>query len=230
MRIEYLLILLVTAAAGKSTQVNNYGAKARPRHCKGGAKHIHLAVGHDPACEITISFATKWSEPSVTPPVAGVHIGLKPNQLDRFFPEQGFPSAYESMLSHGRAYHAPYQHHIEVTGLEPDTTYYYVAVAGDREDGVETLKVRPLRDHPTQHVERFEDEDEDVEDDPHKRRRLNPPYYDGSDKPCIESHRVRSFKTAPASSDNPVSFAIIGDLGQFEHSQETLDHMRDHKH
>ena len=47
--------------------------------------------------------------------------------------------------------------------------------------------------------------------------------------PCIADHEVRSFRTAPRSdTDRPVVFAITGDLGQFEHSQETLRHMKLH--
>ena len=60
------------------------------------------------------------------------------------------------------------------------------------------------------------------------RRKLAPPPYDGSKKPCIDVGRVRSFTSAPETATGPVTFAIIGDLGQFEHSQETLEHMRDH--
>jgi hypothetical protein len=240
---KVVALVLVTAAIVGNTRANQeYGDRVHPRHCFGGAKHIHLAVGRDPAHEMTISFASKWSAPDVIAPIAGVHVGLKPNQLDRFVPEQEYPTEYQSTLPDGTTYYAPYQHHIEIDNLEPYTTYYYVPVVGDREEeGIERLEKRPLRDHPTQHLENLEKEDyvvnregdrqEDEEDAERQRRnrRLAPPSYDGAEKPCIQGHRVRSFRTAPGTRDTPVSFAIIGDLGEFEHSQETLDHLRDHK-
>lgn len=61
-------------------------------------------------------------------------------------------------------------------------------------------------------------------------RRLAPPPYDPTGVPCIESHKVRSFKTAPDTVETmyPMTFGVIGDIGQFDHSKETLEHLRDH--
>jgi hypothetical protein len=219
--------------------VSTHATHVAPRHCRGSAKHIHLAVGRDPMSEMTISFATKWSYPDVDAPIAGVHVGTSPDQLDRFVGEQEHPLEYTSTLLRSEGlYYAPYQHHISVDGLEPATTYYYVVVVGEREDGVEDLEVVPLRDHPTQHIENWVAEnlvqneangENDTEEAGFRlRRKLAPPPYDGSDKPCMETHRVRSFITAPATTTTaPVTFAIIGDLGQFDHSKETLLHMKE---
>lgn len=232
-----LVVNVMVAAYGLGgIQANSeYTYRPHPRHCLGSAKHLHLAVGRDPAREMTVSFASKWSSPDVIAPIAGVHIGLKPNNLDRFVKEKEYPRAYESNLPENKTYYAPFQHHIEIDGLEPSTTYYYVAVLGEREEGIEKLKRRPLRDHPTQHLKKLEEQDQNVKGEEdggrlRRNRRLVPPYYDGADKQCIEGHRVRSFSTAPEGSNAPVSFAIVGDMGQFEHSQETLVHMRDNKH
>ncbi len=60
------------------------------------------------------------------------------------------------------------------------------------------------------------------------RRSLCPPPYDGHEKPCLEGFQVRSFTTAPrpgSEAATSATFAIIGDLGQFDHSRETLEHM-----
>jgi hypothetical protein len=190
---------------------------------------------------MTISFASKWSYPDVEAPMGGVHIGLQPHQLDRFVGEQEFPITYNSTLIRTDGfYYSPYQHHITIDGLEPNTAYYYIAVVGDREDGIEALEAKTLRDHPTQHIENWVAENEILsyqeidgeEEDSIRRirqRKLAPPPYDGSGKPCIESEKVRSFRTAPETSTGPVSFAIIGDLGQFDHSKETLEHMAAHR-
>jgi hypothetical protein len=210
-----------------------------PRHCHGSAKHIHLAVGHDPTSEMTISFATKWSDPEVETPLAGVHVGISPEELDRFVGEHEYPIAYTStLLRNGGPYYSPYQHHITITGLEPATTYYYVVVVGEREDGLEDLEAMPLRDHPTQHNENWvaenyiqhesDLESKEQEEGSRLRRKLAHNHHDGPDKPCMDDHFVHSFTTAPeTTTTSPVTFAIIGDLGQFDHSKETLLHMKD---
>jgi hypothetical protein len=225
------LLLASQTLAGKGVQ---------PRHCHGSAKHIHIAVGKDPAREMTVSFASKWAHPGVSAPMGGVHVGTSPSNLDRFVGEQEFPITYNSsLLRSGDPYYAPYQHHITIDDLEPNTTYYYVPVLGDRSEGIQNLQDRPLRDHASQHPHESEIAENkiiskqvmnDEEEDSQRlliRRKLSPAY-DGTEKPCTEDGRVRSFTTAPETTTGPVTFAIIGDLGQFEHSQETLEHMRDH--
>ena len=60
---------------------------------------------------------------------------------------------------------------------------------------------------------------EDATEEEGNVRRLDDYIYDGTGKPCPQPN-VRSFKTAPVSAiDTPVSFAMIGDLGQFGHSR-----------
>jgi hypothetical protein len=211
------------------------GKRIHPRHCGGGVKHIHLAVGRDPTREMTVSFASKWSVPGAIAPVGGVHVGLAPNQLDRFVPEQEYPIQYETAIPEmdGQMYYSPFQHHISIDGLEPNTTYYYVAVDGSRENGMEGLATKSLHQEnlePDGYIMKQEEENEEEDRGRLRRkRRLEPAPYDGSHKTCLESYRVRSFTTAPERSEAPVSFAIIGDLGQFQHSQETLEHMKDHR-
>jgi hypothetical protein len=215
--------------------------KINPRHCRGAVKHIHIAVGKDPTREMTVSFASKWAHPDVPAPMAGVHVGTSPFNLHRFVGEHEFPITYTSTSPRsGDAYYAPYQHHITIDGLEPNTTYYYVPVVGKRSEGIQKLQDQPLRDHASQHPHESEiaenkivsvEEMNDEEEGSARlmiRRKLAPPPYDGSGKPCTEDGRVLSFTTAPETTTGPVTFAIIGDLGQFDHSQETLEHMRDH--
>lgn len=67
------------------------------------------------------------------------------------------------------------------------------------------------------------------------RRRLNPPPYDGYDKKCPEPTKIRHFRTAPKlntsnngnnnNNNKPTRMAIVGDLGQFPHSEETLQRL-----
>jgi hypothetical protein len=90
--------------------------------------------------------------------------------------------------------------------------------------------------------EMYEPQHYDAQEDVH--RRLAPPPYDGYDKECPDPYKVRWFRTPPAptvgvipsslpSNNNQppppppqeVRFAIVGDLGQFPHSQETLQRL-----
>jgi hypothetical protein len=207
-----------------------------PRRCQGSVKHVHLAVGKDPTTQMTVSFASKWANPEISDfvPLGGVHIGTAPYALDRFVGEEEFPIHYTAaqIPNQNKIYYSPYQHHISIDDLEPNTTYYYVAVVGIRALGLEKLRDLPLRYHLSQHEGENEDNGRLLSLRKGTKRKLSPPPYDGSGKPCTEGHAVRSFTTAPiyttATSTGPVTFAIVGDLGQFENSQKTLEHMRDH--
>jgi len=239
-----MLVVSVGLASMILFPISSHAVQMNPRHCHGSPKHIHLSVGRDPTTQMTVSFATKWGYPGVEAPVAGLHVGTAPHQLDRWVPEHEEPVMYTASMGSrhgGELYYAPFQHHITIEDLQPNTTYYYVIVSGDRDEGVEVLGTKSLRDHPTQHVENWIAEtaimdgvsngfgDGDEGDAERMLRRLAPPPYDGHEKDCVESHRVRSFRTAPVTNTGPVTFAIIGDLGQFDHSKETLTHIEEHR-
>jgi hypothetical protein len=228
-----------------------------PRHCHGEIRHLHIAVGPDPATSMTVSFASAWAFPDRRAPIAGVHVGTSPDNLDRFVPEQEYPLTYEldvRPVKPGHFYYAPYQHHITIEGLEPDTKYYYVPVIGTREhyeDDPMSLALKPIRESmQVEHVQvaaKINNDDNDdrrlemeIEATANTRymwdregRRLNTDPYNPVNNPCIDARSVRSFKTAPLPGNEhyyPMTFGIIGDLGQFEHSIETVEHMRQHNH
>lgn len=240
MRISYPSIFLTPLALSSAVkQAEVDGARS---YCEGNVRHIHLAVGHDPAREMTISFASSSSMNTTKAPIGGIHIGLAQEQLNRFVPEQEYPLKYGATIDHEHhpteEYSSPFQHHITVDALEPSTRYYYMTVVGDREEGFEKLAATSFGDSVRNYGTTAATEKEEIvhgETDYEKggelrsRRRLAPPAYDGSNRPCTNGHKIRSFTTAPKSSESQVSFVIIGDLGQFEHSQETLDHLRTHK-
>jgi hypothetical protein len=233
-----------------------------PRHCHGNIRHLHLAVGPDPATSMTISFASDWAFPDLPAPIAGVHVGTSPDNLDRFVPEQEFPLTYTIdavNTKHGQLYYAPYQHHITIDGLEPDTSYFYVPVIGTRvhyADDPMSLATKPILEHVQVHDIRAEnkiaEEQEELEEgnnDSHFLRSLDidvvhgvpqldshgrrlPAAYNPTDHPCIDTQKTRSFRTAPSQGSDkhfyPMTFGIIGDIGQMDHSIETLEHMRSH--
>ena len=224
------------------------GIVVRPRDCGGAVRHVHLAVGPDPATSMTVSFA---SIPSHYPqvPVAAVAIGTKPTDLHVMVIADQAPSAYNVSVTHVRTangppndgtgqaqYWSPYYHHVTITNLQPNTTYYYQPlIAGSRKD---LTRARPnLRQStngaydysPQQQAQtamemepdEVEGDDEALYPDNQRRRRLAPAPYDGSEHACPAMDKIRSFSTAAAKA-SPTRLAIVGDLGQFAHSQETL--------
>mmetsp|Transcript_49342 Transcript_49342/g.56919 ORF Transcript_49342/g.56919 Transcript_49342/m.56919 type:complete len:694 (+) Transcript_49342:93-2174(+) len=323
-----------------------------PRHCHGSVRHLHLAVGKEPSRSMTVSFASTWAFPDRIAPIAGVLVGTSPPSTkkggdnknsyeytkflnsSRFVPEMEDPITYTIYMDNHKGnesalYYAPYQHHITIGGLEPDTKYYYLPVLGNRESGIQILEKRArLSSIQTKlltqrssdegekqqlhhsHVENIKTEEKltneqqqlinkevanniannvnngsengdmrqlqnlyhshynetylerDYDDNTEifeispetsmwdiNGRRLSPPPYDPTGLACIDAERIRNFRTAPEEeekenkigSDNdndndnkkknamyPMVFGIIGDVGQFEHSQQILNHMRDH--
>eukprot|EP00531_Pseudo-nitzschia_arenysensis_P014163 CAMPEP_0116144912 /NCGR_PEP_ID=MMETSP0329-20121206/16284_1 /TAXON_ID=697910 /ORGANISM="Pseudo-nitzschia arenysensis, Strain B593" /LENGTH=651 /DNA_ID=CAMNT_0003640425 /DNA_START=184 /DNA_END=2139 /DNA_ORIENTATION=- len=299
-----------------------------PRHCHGSVRHLHLAVGNAPSASrsMTISFASTWAFPDRVAPVAGVFVGTipPPNYHSQdaqvaedashdytdflaesiFYPEQEDPLTYTILMEHrnpdAEKYHAPFQHHITVGGLEPGTTYYYLPVLGDRETGIESLEEdarvhfdllsakEQLKDQEGQHAHAVDISSgtqlnkeqqkliEEAVDGGHRKlqisarkqhfeydesylardydanmeivevspnapvwdqngRRLSPDPYDPTGIACIDAGKVRSFETAPDEESAlhehlyPMHFGVIGDIGQFSHSQQVLNHLRDHR-
>jgi acid phosphatase type 7 len=99
----------------------------------------------------------------------------------------------------------------------------------------ETIEEELERDHGASSSGGSSNSDDEEEDDERQRHRqlehLAP--YDGSQKECPSPAKIRSFRTAPAPTTREqakdkayryprVNFAIVGDLGQFPHSQDTV--------
>jgi len=233
-------------------------AQYKPRHCSGAPHHVHLAVGRDPATQMTVSFSSFRSfMPSV---VGGVMIGTESDQLNTYIEEEEPARFYNSTppkpsLDH---YHSFYQHHVRVKDLEPSTTYYYrivlnhennkipAALRGNpgHNDGSEYMvPIQEGRAANSQEGEIVDDGDMVLVDEFHVHdgerllhRRLELVYYDSSHGPCPPSKKIRSFTTAPpvgtvgskiskVTGEASLKFAYIGDIGQFEHSIETVRHL-----
>ena len=151
-------------------------------------------------------------------------------------------------------YHSPYLHHIRLKDLQPSTTYYYRIVAERQDapaipaalrgnpghnDGSEYVVPDPEGDQvkTTRTKEQvISDDGELAFQDDFNGRRLDTQYYDNAHGACPPPKKIRSFTTAPAlgtigsrisqvTGEASLKFAFIGDIGQFEHSMETVRHL-----
>jgi Purple acid Phosphatase, N-terminal domain len=241
-----LSVLLTLACNVASTRPN-------PRVCGGNVRHVHIAVGtEDASTSMTVSFASTYS--FMGPPlVGGVSIGTTPFNLDRVVIENDFeindsdhahasadsPGFYNVTVENGAndqlnmgKYYSPYYHHVTITGLTPNTTYYYRPALHSKRSAFFTDSSSGSDEAGIVETE------VDVDSLRPGRRRVlverGP--YDGSSIACPSPTKIRSFKTAPvyvpASSDGKVSasgervnLVFMGDLGQFPHSEETVARM-----
>jgi len=222
--------LCLLLLCGASPVIAGHKAPVEGRHCHGSPKHVHIAVGVDSATQMTVTFASYRSVEKQ--PTGGVLIGTSPDRLDRLVIEQEPALYYTTPLPRQNGmYHSHYYHHVLIDKLEPDTKYYYQLLVRANEQ----LLRGEAKNRSKEYVqEMLEDEDEEMreeEEDEDEARRLAPPPYDPSERgTCPDVERIRSFRTAPTvGPDKVVKFAIVGDIGQFDHSMETMDHLRTHR-
>jgi Calcineurin-like phosphoesterase len=172
----------------------------------------------------------------VSPPVGGVLVGTSPLAMNTLHMEPESASHYnipvEQKHSNGRpsesVYYSLYYHHVTITGLQPNTTYYYEPMfhsnAADFPQKVQTIWPEGAEEMAKFAAKASNEPDEDYT---RGRRSLGElDAYDGRKTDCPSEKKIRSFRTAPApSKDAAVSFVIMGDLGQYPHSKEALSRM-----
>ncbi len=223
------------------------GFRLQFRECEGSVRHVHLAVGPDPSSSMTVSFSSIPAE--FGDEVYGaVLIGRDPQRVEQVIVEDEEPIFYTSQQPRdAKNYTSPYQHHITITGLRPHTTYHYMCVTRDTMEEILELQenVDLLQLQGEAKAKEFDEEEESalsgMEDDNRRRlqdrlqmeasllhRRLAPPPYDSTRSECPDPNKIRSFKTAPRLGHGKTKVAVIGDIGQFPHSEEVLDHLRRH--
>lgn len=136
-------------------------------------------------------------------------------------------------------YFSPYYHHVTASGLKPLTTYYYKPIVKPNRKGFDELirnrgNLRTEKELAMlQTLQDVQDREQEEHDSGRRqleigRRRLvqwGP--YDGSERACPSPDKIRTFRTAPPPSPDGgggvgVNFCVVGDIGQFPHSEETL--------
>ena len=139
--LAFALVLLLALGSSSTFVWGGDHTMIAPRHCHRGVRHLHLAMGNAPSAtrSMTVSFAGTWDV------VASSHNDYTKNFAHaEFYPEQKDPIAYFIFMDHKSAdsdlYHAPFQHHITIGDLEPNTKYYYLPVLGDCQKGIDSLE------------------------------------------------------------------------------------------
>eukprot|EP00546_Thalassionema_frauenfeldii_P021314 CAMPEP_0178903992 /NCGR_PEP_ID=MMETSP0786-20121207/5459_1 /TAXON_ID=186022 /ORGANISM="Thalassionema frauenfeldii, Strain CCMP 1798" /LENGTH=476 /DNA_ID=CAMNT_0020575413 /DNA_START=166 /DNA_END=1593 /DNA_ORIENTATION=- len=185
---------------------------------------------------MTISFSSNEADDDENVHGA-IWIGTKPNEMNRLVIEQEDPLYYTSAQpGHVKDYTSPLQHHITVTDLKPQTTYYYRIITrktvGELKELSNTLKEIKVAENILKEQEKAEFYNGTKASNRRelflRQRRLAPPPYDSTQCACPDPDKVRFFRTfSRAGHGNPV-FGVIGDIGQFPHSEETLEHLKKH--
>jgi hypothetical protein len=199
---------------------------------------------------MTVSFASQdsYSQNETSSPVYGaVLVGEHPTQLDRLVLEDEEGPLFYSSLQPGThpMYASPFQHHITITGLEPQMRYYFQCLTRPTLEELLELQheVKAAKHKDEQVAKQILEQEEESEQDEKDagrrrlklqwerhllRRRLAPPPYDSTQCACPDPDRIRSFRTFYRTGHGYPRFAIMGDIGQFPHSEETMDHLRLH--
>eukprot|EP00592_Proboscia_alata_P020046 CAMPEP_0194429124 /NCGR_PEP_ID=MMETSP0176-20130528/43735_1 /TAXON_ID=216777 /ORGANISM="Proboscia alata, Strain PI-D3" /LENGTH=481 /DNA_ID=CAMNT_0039241913 /DNA_START=88 /DNA_END=1530 /DNA_ORIENTATION=- len=122
--ISLLFCLSLIDQADSSSSVDD-GAKCEE------PQHMHLSVGHDPSTSMTVSFSTPSNSrcQSKDLMIASAFFGTDPVNLANvaFDNSRGrqFSASSQDKLGNLTEYTSNYIHHIQITGLEPSTKYYY---------------------------------------------------------------------------------------------------------
>jgi acid phosphatase type 7 len=217
------LIVSVVSYFCFATLINGYSA----RNCGGSIRHVHLAVGHDPSSEMTVSFSSVRSY-SASYQIGGVLIGTHPDELNVYIEEE--KHRYYNATPHKKTeaeYHSPLLHSIRIKELDPSTTYYYKCTVRRRHENAPMQVSKsgaairgtklPYNNNHNPHdtdfaraeaeqiVMRAEERDEYSVDDENddnagrreRRRELDLNYYDTTQGECQPPNKVRTFQTAP---------------------------------
>lgn len=213
-RLVVLLLIVAVLLQGETI----HGSRVYPRYCD-GPQHVRIAVGPDPSREMIVSFG---SIPSfVSSPIGGVLVGESPLSMKILHMEPEPASHYripvDSKKSNGRSsesmYYSLYYHHVTISGLEPNTTYFYQPIFHESASGF-PKNVEVKWNAGSESAVRNRMSNNEPDEDYTRRRNLGLEAYEGKRSNCPSEQKIRSFRTAPVpSKDTSVSFAIMGDLG-----------------
>ncbi len=126
-------------------------------------------------------------------------------------------------------YWSEYQHHVVVTGLEPNTKYYYKCVVAA---GTLTSDDHGNDNDDDDYYNDGENHESAYEDYYRTRKTQTENNNNHTHKSTNDSgNKIFSFQTSPSKSNESgrtTKFAVIGDLGVFDHTRESLQSMKKH--
>jgi len=188
-------------------------------------RHVHLSSLANASTSITISFSSHpcdipegkyYSNDNDTnlqipPSLGAVLIGKDAHGEAHQLVMGDNPLRYNATIHlqtpKNLEYVSEYQHHVTVNDLEPGTTYYYKCI---------------VVEHEMVNIDDCNDDCDDVEVEETSR-------YLRQALAKQDSTYFYSFRTAPTSeSGTSTKVAILGDLGAFDHTKETLNVLFDH--
>jgi len=215
-----LILLRVLPLAILSASIEPAIKSLSSNYCT-SSRHVHLSSLADASTSIIVSFSSHPCDASeerflkqhdlmpLSPPLGALLIGKHFHDESLQLVMGDIPLRYNATIYPQRAnsfhYTSEYQHHVTVDNLEPHTTYYYRCIVFKNE----------IRDGGN-------DDNDDGEEKEESRnlRHLST---------IQDSTEIFSFRTAPTSeSGKSTKIAILGDLGAFDHTKETLNILSSH--
>lgn len=223
-----LLLLHILPFATPSISIKATATTSSPalsrRYCT-SFRHVHLSSLANASTSITISFSSHSCDIpegkdssndhdtnlQIPPSIGAVLIGKDAHGEAHQLVMGDEPLRYNATISpqtpKSVEYVSEYQHHVTVNDLEPGTTYYYKCIVVEHE----MVNVGDNNDDC--------DDVEEKEDTRYLRQALVKQ----------DSTDFYSFRTAPTSeSGTSTKVAILGDLGAFDHTKETLKVLFEH--
>lgn len=222
--LRLLLHLLPFATPSISIKSTTSNSSLSRGYCT-SFRHVHLSSLANASTSITISFSSHpcdigkeyysndhGANLQIPPSLGAVIIGKdahgEAHQLVMGDEPLRYSATIHPQTPTSFEYVSEYQHHVTVNDLEPGTTYYYRCI---------------VVEHEMVNVDDSNDDYDDVEvkEDTRNLRQAALAKQDSTD--------FYSFRTAPTSeSGTSTKVAILGDLGAFDHTKETLKVLFEH--
>mmetsp|Transcript_12092 Transcript_12092/g.16712 ORF Transcript_12092/g.16712 Transcript_12092/m.16712 type:complete len:511 (-) Transcript_12092:439-1971(-) len=223
-----ILALLFLSTAGQpltaelvgGSEIQEYSENCTPRH-------VHTALGNDPSTSVTVSFSSSF-HPKCRRYTAAVFVGKHASNLDSLVFGNSEPRQYNRTFiqwKHKAAvgeeeYKSDLIHHIKLTGLLPNTKYFFRCALLQKEVSIPTDMNKADMASGFQH-DRF--------DSVSRLLRKTATFPQGPSSVLFFDEALSSFKTGPVpgSGLGSIKFVIIGDIGQTDIAESTAQIIAD---